>query len=382
MEMIVTRRVPMAGADLGPDDLAAVTEVMASKRLALGPFTTEFERLTAEWVGAPHAVAVNSGTAGLHLLCVAAGFGPGDEVVTTSFSFVASTNCILYTGATPVFVDVEPATGCIDVSLIEAAITDRTKGILAVDVFGHPADWDAIHALADRHGLTVISDPCESLGSRYRGRACGAEGLGGSFAYFPNKQITTGEGGMIVTQRADVAEVCRSLRNQGRGRTGAWLCHERLGYNYRLDELSAALGCSQMRRLPEMIARRTAIARLYGDAFAEDDRIETPVEQPWAEVSYFVYVVRLDAAIDRDAVIGMMEERGIETRAYFTPIHEQPYIIERLGDWSARLPVTTRLGSRSLALPFGSAMAMEDAEHVASVLRDVLDRAPLRGGAS
>lgn len=372
--MLDQRTIPMAGADLDETDRQAVLQVLASSRLAMGPWTEEFERLAAEVAGCRHAVAVSSGTAGLHLLAVCAGLAPGDEVITTSFSFVASTNCFVYEGARPVFVDVEEDTGCLDPRLVEAAITPRTKAILAVDVFGHPADWDAIDAVAARHGLTVISDPCESIGSTYRGRPMGAEGIGGSFAFFPNKQITTGEGGMVLTNRQEVAEACRSLRNQGRGQTGAWLQHERLGYNYRLDEMSAALGASQIKRLAAMIERRAEVARAYGEALAGDERIQTPRVRPDVEVSWFVYVVRIDPAYDRNAVMRALAERGIESRAYFTPIHEQPYIVDRFGDWGGRLPVTERLGASSLALPFGSAMPPDDARFVAASLRQVLDQ--------
>src|SRR5215212_9380970 len=215
------RQISMSAPDIDGSDEKAVLEVLRSRRLALGPKITEFERLMAEYVGARHAVAVNSGTSGLHLLCRAVGLGPGDEVITTSFSFVASTNCFFYEGARPVFVDIEPDTYNLDPTLIEEAITPATKSILAVDVFGHPADWDAIGEIAERHGLEVIADSCESIGSEYRGRKTGPFGAGGVFAFYPNKQMTTGEGGMIVTNRDDVAALCRSTANQGRGEMNA-----------------------------------------------------------------------------------------------------------------------------------------------------------------
>lgn len=363
--------IPVSRCEVTESDVAAVLETMRSQRLALGPQVREFERLCAEHAGCEHAIAVSSGTAGLHLLVLAAGIGAGDEVITTSFSFVASTNCFLYERAVPVFVDVEPETYTLDPTRIEEAITPRTKAILAVDVFGHPARWDEIHAVAERHGLTVIADPCESLGARYKGRAAGAEGIGGAYAFYPNKQITTGEGGMIVTHHADVAELCRSLRNQGRSAMGSWLSHERLGFNYRLDELSGALGVSQMRRLPELVAARAQVAAWYHEGLA-DLPIRLPTVRPEAEMSYFVYVVGLPEGVDRDDVMARLARRGIETRAYFEPIHRQPYIQAAFGDRIGPLPITEMLGRTMMALPFGSAIRKDEVDRVCEALREEL----------
>ncbi len=371
--MLEARWVPMASPDIDESDEKAVLEVLRSGRLALGPKAAEFERLVAEYVGAEHAVAVNSGTSGLHLLCRAIGLGPGDEVITTSFSFVASTNCFLYEGARPVFVDIEPDTYNLDPALIEEAITPATKAILAVDVFGHPADWDAIEDIADRHGLDVIADSCESIGSEYRGRKTGPFGVGGVFAFYPNKQMTTGEGGMIVTNREHVAALGRSMANQGRGGMNAWLEHVRLGYNYRMDELSAALGVSQLRRIDEFVAKRQRVAQTYDALLRDEPRVRTPFARPDAKMAYFVYVIELQGELERDKVMSGLADRGVPSRGYFSPIHLQPYIRKIIGDREWTLPVTERVATKTLALPFYNALTTEDAKYVVSVLVQVLD---------
>ncbi len=369
------RWIPMASPDLDESDERALLEAMQSGRLALGPEVDEFERLTTEYVGARHAIAVNSGTSGLHLLCKAVGLGPGDEVITTSFSFVASTNCFLYEGAKPVFVDIEPDTYNLDPALIEDAITPATKAILAVDIFGHPADWDAIEEIADRHGLEIISDSCESMGAEYRGRKTGLSGVGGVYAFYPNKQITTGEGGMIVTNRDNVATLCRSMANQGRGEMSAWLEHVRLGYNYRMDELSGALGASQLRRIEEFIAKRRRVAETYDALLRDEPRVRTPVVRPDVKMSYFVYVVELQGELSRDEVIRGLAARGVPSRGYFSPIHLQPYIQKMIGYREWTLPVTEEVASKTVALPFYNALTAEDAEYVVSALVQVLQQA-------
>jgi len=364
----------MANADLDESDYDLVLEVLRSGRLTMGPKTDEFERITAEYCGAKHAVAVNSGTAGLHLLCIIAGLKPGDEVITPSFSFAASTNCFLYLGATPVFVDIEPETYCIDPELIEGAITSRTKAILAVDVFGHPADWNKISAIAQRHDLKLISDACESLGAEYEGQKAGPFGIGGVFAYFPNKQVTTGEGGMIVTNDPDVWHVGRSLRNQGRDEIGGWLGHTRLGYNYRIDELSAALGVAQMRRIEQLLAKRKTVAALYNELLKKEHRVRTPRVRPRVQMSHFVYVIELQEGLCRDDVMRGLEERGVPSRGYFSPIHQQQYIRELLTSPAPPLPVTERVAARTIALPFHNNLSSEEVAYVVSALKDVLDR--------
>jgi len=366
--------IPMANAEVTEEDIAAVVDVMRSGRLTMGLQTEEFERAMAERCGARYGIAVNSGTAGLHLLALATGLKPGDEVITTSFSFVASTNIILYAGAIPVFIDIEPDTYCIDPTLIETAITPRTKAILAVDVFGHPADWDAILEIAQRRNLRVIADTCESLGARYKGRPVGSFGDGSVFAFFPNKQITTGEGGMIVTDDEQVARTCKALRNQGRDADSSWLAHAHLGYNYRIDELSAALGVSQLRRLDSIMAKRKQVADTYNALLSQESSVRTPREKDHVNVSYFVYVIELQGSHTREEVMQKLEERGIPSRGYFAPIHTQPYMRPFLRGREPHCPQTERIAQRTLALPFHTNMPTADVEFVVSALHDILNR--------
>ncbi|MBC7220201.1 DegT/DnrJ/EryC1/StrS family aminotransferase [Candidatus Bipolaricaulota bacterium] len=272
----VRDRMPMSAPDISEEDVRAVAEVVRSGRLALGPQTEEFERLIAEYVGAKHAVAVSSGTTALHLVVRALGIGPGNEVLVPSFTFAASVNVILYERGTPVFVDIEPDTYNLDPEDLARKITPRTKAILAVDVFGHPAEWDAILRIAGKHGLRVIDDACEALGAEYKGKKLGGFGDAATFAFYPNKQMTTGEGGVVVTDDAELASLCRSLRNQGRGEMGSWLEHERLGYNYRMTEMSAALGVSQLARIEALLAKRDRVARMYSERLSGLEFVRPP----------------------------------------------------------------------------------------------------------
>lgn len=372
--MIDKGAVAMSGADIDESDVASVARVLRSGLLALGPQAQEFERMICDRVGARHAIAVSSGTAGLHLVARALGIGMGDEVIVPSFTFAASVNAILYEGADPVFVDVEPDTYNVDPEGIAARVTGRTAAIMAVDVFGHAVDWDAISQVSERHGLPVIDDSCEALGSEFRGRPVGSFGAAAVFAFYPNKQITTGEGGMVVTNDDELARTIRSMRNQGRGLMGAWLTHEQLGFNYRMDEMSAALGASQMRRFDSLLAKRTAVAERYNQLLGECDWVRLPVVRPHVKMSWFVYVVTLDSGINRDLVMRLLEDEGIPTRAYFPPIHEQPYLLERFTDRHWNLPVTADIARRTLALPFHNNLTHEDAERVVTSLVDAVAR--------
>jgi len=368
--------VPLAAPDITEDDERAVAEVVRSGRLALGARMTAFERTMADEAGARHAIAVNSGTSALHLIIRGLDIGPGDEVITTPFSFVASTNCILFEGATPVFVDIEPTTLCIDPEQVEAAMTPHTKAILAVDVFGHPADWKALEAIAREHELLLIEDSAEALGSTLDGKSCGGFGNAGVFAFYPNKQITTGEGGMVVTDDGELAEICRSMANQGRD-GGGWLNHVRLGYNYRMDEMSAALGLSQLQRLDELIAARARVASWYEEALSEIEGVETPHVKPNVGMSWFVYVIRLTDRLsraDRDGVLAELRERGIECRDYFQPIHLQPYLQEMLGTKRGQFPITESVSDRTIALPFFTTMSDEQVRIVGTALSEILQR--------
>jgi perosamine synthetase len=342
------------------------------RQTTLGPKIVEFERRMAEYVGVEHAIAVSSGTSALHLIALALGLGPGDEVLVPSFTFAASVNAIAMVGATPVFVDIEEETLNLDPQDLESKITPRTRGIMAVDVFGHPANWDEIQRIAETHHLVVIDDCCEALGAEYRGKKLGGFGDAGAFAFYPNKQITTGEGGMIVTNRSDIAELAQSLRNQGRGKMGAWLEHERLGYNYRLDEMSAALGVTQLARIEAKLARREAVARKYTERLAGIDDVIPPMVQGEVRMSWFVYVVRVLGGNGRERVISGMEKRDIPTRAYFSPIHLQPYVPELTGKPAEALPVTERVASQTVALPFHELLTDEQIDRIVVALIESL----------
>ncbi len=362
--------IEMAFPDVDERDVEAVAAVVRSGRLALGPRAGDFERAVAGYVGVRHAVAVSSGTAALHLIVRGLGLGPRDEVLVPSFTFAASVNAILYEGARPVFVDMDPRTLNLDPADLERRITHRTRAILAVDVFGLPADWDTLERLGRRYGLPLIDDCCEALGAEYRGRRLGSFGDAGAFAFYPNKQITTGEGGMIVTDRDDLAALARSCANQGRGAMGAWLEHDRMGYNYRMDEMSAALGLSQMGRIDQLLARRERVARMYLERLAAAlPEVTVPAPAGQGRRSWFVFVVTLPEGCDRDRTIAGMELEGVPARGYFAPIHTQPYIRERFGDLEGTLPVTEAVARRTLALPFHNRLTGAQVDRVLGALR-------------
>jgi len=376
--------IPMSRPDITSAERAAVLDVLSGSTLALGPRLELFEQRLAAYVGAPHGVGVSSGTAGLHLCMIAAGAREGDVVLTTPFSFVASANCILYERARPVFVDIDPVTLTIEPNALEAAARklvarrQRPKAILPVHVFGHPADMDPIRDVAERYGLLVIEDACEAIGARYRGRAVGTLGHAAVFAFYPNKQITTGEGGMIVSDNPDWDRLFRSLRNQGRDVFDGWLQHSRLGWNYRLDELSAALGAVQVERLEEILAQRARVADAYTRRLARLEHVTPPAIAPWvSRMSWFVYVLRLAPWLDRDAVIRALEERGVPSRAYFPPIHLQPFYRERFGFRPGDFPVSEEMGRRCLALPFFGAMTDAEIDTVCGALGEVLAEAEI-----
>ena len=370
MDMMDTT-INMASADLSQADIDAVLEVLHSGRLALGPKTLEFEQNMAAYAGVKHGIAVSSGTAGLHVITKALEIGPGDEVLLPSFTFAASANVVLYEGATPVFVDIEPDTFTLDPEDLRAKITPRTKAIMTVDVFGHPVLWDEILALADEYGLAIIDDCCEALGSEYKSTRIGKLGDAGCFAFYPNKQITTGEGGVIVTDSDEIARITRSLRNQGRGDMGAWLEHERLGYNYRIDEMSAALGISQLARLDTFIQKREQVAQSYNQHLAKLDWLRVPVVRDDVRISRFVYVILLAEGLDRNPVMAALADKGIPTRAYFSPLHVQPYIAKRMGDLRGTLPVTESIAPRTIALPFHNNLSEAQVKTVADALAEV-----------
>ena len=360
--------VPLAQPSITDREVELVTQVLRSDSLSMGRFTIEFERRLAALSGRAHAVACSSGTAALHLAVRGLGIGDGDEVITTAFSFVASANCLLYERAVPTFIDIEEETLGIDPALVDAAATARTRGILPVDVYGQPCQIDVLERIASDRGWVLIEDSCEALGSTLDGRPIGSFGDASAFAFYPNKQITTGEGGMVVTDDGDLADAMRSMRNQGRDADGTWLRHVRLGFNYRIDELSAALGVAQLERLDELRAGRMRVAQLYAAALGRHDWLRLPTERPGASVDWFVYVVRLDPTIDRDRVLDALAAAGIPSRPYFTPIHLQPYYRDRFGFRPGDLPVTERVAGSTLALPFSSRLEPEQVERVADAL--------------
>jgi dTDP-4-amino-4,6-dideoxygalactose transaminase len=391
-------KIHMSSPDLSDADRQAVQSVLETTQLSMGPKIKAFEDAFRALTGAKHAIGVNSGTAGLHLCVRAAGVDAGDIVITTPFSFISSTNVILFEKAVPVFVDVDPITGNIDPELLSEAVEDLflggkaarrwlprrlpsvnqerlggVKAILPVDVFGQPADYDVINPLASQYDLAVIEDSCEALGGEYKGRIAGTLGDYGVFAFYPNKQITTGEGGMIITDDDQAADFMRALRNQGRAPGDTWLQHTHLGYNYRLDEMSAALGLSQIDRLEGLLTKRAQVAEWYAQYLADIEEITPPqLVESTTRVSWFVYVIRVDEGIDRDKLALILEEEGIPVRPYFAPIHIQPYMVKMFGYQRGDYPVTEDLGDRSLALPFSSKMTEEEVVTVCQSIADAL----------
>lgn len=349
-------------------------EVLRSGVLSMGPWTERFEAALAGRIGTKHAIACSSGTAGLHLLLAACGIGEGDEVITPSFSFVATANAIRYTGARPVFAEIDPETLCMDPADVEARITDRTRALLPVDMFGHPADLPALRSIADRHRLLLLEDACEALGAAWEGVPCGHRRFadGAVFAFYPNKQITTGEGGMIVTDDDRMASLCRSLRNQGRDEQSNWLNHIRLGYNYRMDEMSAAVGAVQMTRLDEILAAREAVAQAYTQRLASVLGVRTPVVKRGARMSWFVYTVMLAPDVNRDGVMAALLSQGIGCRPYFPAIHLQGC---SQGDPTCRpgaLPLTEEAARRTLALPFHNRLQEAEIDEVVAALAEAV----------
>jgi perosamine synthetase len=365
--------IPLSAPWIDGREEELVLETLRSGRLSLGPMTDRFERALAERVEAPYVAAVSSGTAGLHLCMRLVGIEPGDEVVTTPFSFVASANCVLYEGATPVFADVDPQTLNLDPAAVEAAITPRTKAILVVHIFGYPAELDELTRIAEGHGLALVEDACQALGARYRGRAVGSSGHPTVFAFYPNKQMTTGEGGAVAVASERDWNLLKSLSNQGRSDSGDWLTHGRLGYNYRLDDVSAALGLGQLERLDELLEARADVARRYNGLLEDVGGVETPLADDDEHVrSWFVYVVRLAAEIDRNAVMARLAEEGIASKPYLPSIHLQPYYRERFGTREGLCPVAEDASARSLALPFHARLPADDQERVVEALAAAL----------
>lgn len=367
--------IPLSSPDISQREIDAVVEVLSTPTLSIGPKVVQFENQLAQLTQRRHAIAVSSGTAGLHCAMIAANIKPGDEVITTPFSFVASTNCILYVGAKPVFVDIDPKTLNIDVAKLEAAITPQTKGIVAVEAFGHPGGMVEVEQIAQRHELVLIEDSCEGLGGFDGKRPIGSFGRASVFGFYPNKQITTGEGGMIVTDDDTFADACRALRNQGREGM-SWLAHQRLGYNYRLSEINAVLGVVQMQRLPEILENRRRVAMAYIERLMTSRYVIVPTVLEDTTLSWFVFVVRLTDLFepeDRDAIIAELRQEGIGCSNYFPPIHLQPYMVEQFGYKPGDFPVCEYVAARTIALPFFGQMTTAQVQRVCDTLDKILE---------
>lgn len=371
----ISMQVPLSNPDITQAERDAVMAVLDTPRLSLGPKLPEFERIVADFCGRVFAAAVNSGTSGLHLCLRALGIGAGDEVITTPFSFIASANAAMFDGGRPVFVDIDPDTWNIDADRIPEAISDRTRAILPVDVFGLPADMDPIVELARQKNLYVVEDACEALGATYKGRPAGSLGDVGLFAFYPNKQVTTGEGGIVVTDDERIHKLIVSMRNQGRGEDGSWLAHERLGFNYRISDINCALGVAQMKRIDEILANRNRSANYYVDHLSDEQRLTMQKIPSDREISWFVMVVRLSndyTRDDRDRILAGLQDKGIGCSNYFTPIHLQPFYVEQFGHRPGDFPVCEALSDRTLALPFHGRLTEQQVDYVCATLKSLL----------
>ena len=365
-------RIPLSAPDITEKEIAAVTDVLRSSQLSRGPKLEEFEHNFAEYIGAKYAVAASSGTGSLHLCVRALGLQAGDEVITTPFSFIASANVLLFENCVPVFVDIDPNTLNIDAAKIEAAVTSKTKAIMVVHVFGRPSPMREIIDIAEKYNLRIIEDACEAIGAEYENRLVGNLGDCGVFAFYPNKQITTGEGGIIVTDDERIAQKCRILRNQGRDTELDWFDHVSLGYNYRLSDINCALGIVQLGRISEILSKREAAARKYHERLAKNPHLILPdIEFPGGRTSWFVYVIRLVEGFtgeQRDSIVREMQNRGIGCGRYFAPIHQQPLYVKKFGCRTGDFPFAERAAERVIALPFFNRITDAQIEEVCETL--------------
>ncbi len=381
--------IPLSGPFIEKDDIDSVLAVLKSKRLSIGPFVEEFEKKISDYIGLKYAVAVNSGTSALHLILRSLDL-PGKFMLVPSFTFIASANVALFEDKIPLFLDIEDRTFNTSPEILKETLKKIERGeyeydenkvqlediccFMAVDIFGHPLDWNGILEVANEYKLVVIEDSCEALGSEYKGRKAGTFGVAGAFAFYPNKQITTGEGGIIVTSDDKIATLSKSMRNQGRGEGGEWLLHVRVGYNYRLDEMSAALGVSQMEKIDRIIDMRNEVASRYSKLLEAVDGVRPPIVEDYVtNMSWFVYVVLLDDSINRDAVMDYMNKNGIQVRNYFQPIHLQP-LYREMGHREGELPVTENISRRTLAIPFYTDMNFEDQKIVVDTLKEAIEK--------
>jgi len=369
-------QIYLSRPDITAKEIEAVCEVLRGPSLSLGPKLAEFEQAFAKYIGTKRAVAVNSGTSGLFLCMLALEIAPGDEVITTPFTFIASATSIMMAGARPVFVDIDPVSLNIDPAKIEAGITEKTKAILPVEVFGNPAGLDRICEIAQKHNLAIIEDSCEALGSILNGKKVGTFGTMSVFGFYPNKQITTGEGGMILTDDDYLADMCVSLRNQGRGKGSAWLGHDRLGYNFRLSDINCALGIVQLSRIDQIKAKRRQVAKWYQEILADDHRLIVPTEPDGCDMSWFVFVVRLGDSFtldQRDNILQAMRDENIQVSNYFPPVHLQPFMVEQFGYNQGDFPLTEAVSKSTIALPFHNNLTKDEVAIVCKTLKEVLD---------
>jgi len=369
-------QIYLSRPDITEKEIEAVSAVLHSPNLSLGPKLVEFEQAFGEYTGVKRAVAVNSGTSGLFLCMLALGIESGDEVITTPFTFIASATSIMMAGARPVFVDIDPVSLNIDPAKIKSRITERTKAILPVEVFGNPAGLDKVCEIAANHNLKVIEDSCEALGSALNGKKAGTFGTMSVFAFYPNKQITTGEGGMILTDDDGLADMCVSLRNQGRGRDCAWLGHERLGYNFRLSDINCALGIVQLSRIEEIKAKRKQVIKWYQEMLADEDRLIVPTEINDCDINWFVFVVRLANGFtlkQRNRILQQMKDQNIQASNYFPPVHLMPFIAEKFGHKEGDFPVTESVSQSTIALPFYNNLTKDQIATVCKTLKHLLE---------
>jgi len=393
-------KIPLSNPDITQKEIKSVVNVLKTPHLALGPRLKEFEDNFAKYIGTKYAIAVNSGTSGLHLLIRALRIKKSDEVITTPFSFISSANCVLYEGAKPIFVDIDPQTLNIDPKKIEKAITKKTKAMVIVDIFGHPADWGPILKIARKHKLKVIEDSCEAIGAIYKSQTtnnklqansklkiknkkqkwvkCGNFGDAGVFAFYPNKQMTTGEGGMIVTNNKNIADNCRSMMNQGRKvENDKWLEHFQLGYNYRMSDINAALGIAQLSRIKEILKKRNQVAEMYNGKLKKFPQVKTPYCASNAKISWFVYVIQLDERYtrqDRDKIMEKLRQSGIQCGNYFQCIHLQPFYKKLFGYKKGDFPIAESVSDRTIALPFYNNLKEKQIDYIIRTLKNVLEK--------
>jgi perosamine synthetase len=370
-------QIYLSRPDITEKEIEAVCSVLHTPNLSLGPKVPEFERAFADYIGRKRAIAVNSGTSGLFLCMLALGIKSGDEVITTPFTFIASATPIMMVDAKPVFVDIDATSLNIDPLKIESKITDKTKAILPVEVFGNPAGFDKVCEIAQKHNLPIVEDSCEALGSTLNGRKAGTFGEISVFGFYPNKQMTTGEGGMILTDDDELADMCMSLRNQGRDKNGSWLGHVRLGYNFRLSDINCALGIVQLSRIDEIKAKRRQVAKWYQEMLAGDDRLIVPTEQAGCEISWFVFVVRLAERFthrQRDQILQTMNSKGIQVGNYFPPVHLQPFMAKQFGYKEGDFHVTESVCKSTIALPFYNNLTKDEVAIVCGTLKEILDK--------